>query len=86
MFAVGGPAPDRQPDPKVIARFEDYLRNRYHQPADEYDPETWDLAGIRQDVEVYFRMGHALASTEAMPNWRPDHAFRARRDAMLSGR
>ena len=85
-FAVGGPAPDAAPDAEVVARFDDYLRNRYHQPADEYDADTWDLAGIRQDVEVYFRMGHALASTTAMPNWRAGHAFRARRDAMLSDR
>lgn len=85
-FAVGGPAPDAAPDPKLMARFDDYLRNRYHQPADEYDPDTWDLAGIRQDVEVYFRMGLSLASTTAMPNWREGHAFRARRDAMLSDR
>lgn len=85
-FAVGGPSPDAAPDPKVMARFDDYLRNRYHQPADEYDPDTWDLAGIRQDVEVYFRMGYALASTTAMPNWREGHAFRAKRDAMLSDR
>lgn len=84
-FAVGGPSPDREVDPQVAARFQDYLMHRYHQPADEFDAQTWDLAGVRQDVEVYFRMGHALASTTAMPNWRPDHAFRRDRDAMLRG-
>lgn len=87
MFAVGGPSPERTaPDSPVAARFQDYVTHRYHQPADEYDPETWDMEGIRQDVEVFFRMGMALADSDASPNWRPDHAFRARRDAMLEGR
>ena len=85
-FAVGGPSPQGPVDPEVAARFQDYLMHRYHQPADEFDSETWDLAGVRQDVEVYFRMGHALASTTDMPNWRADHAFRRERDAMLGER
>lgn len=71
-------------DEQVIARFHDYMVNRYHQPADEYDASTWDMAGIRQDVEVFFRLGVELANSTDVPNWRSDHAFRAKRDAMLS--
>ena len=83
VFAVGGPTPQQlETDPARLARYADYLQHRYHQPADEYDPATWDMAGIVQDVQVYFRAGLALANDDAFPNWRPDHPFRARRDAM----
>ena len=83
LFAVGGPGPETSADSPQLARFEDYLTRRYHQPADEYDAATWDMAGIRQDVEIFFRLGCELANSTDMPNWRPDHAFRAKRDAML---
>ncbi len=83
VFAVGGPTPQQlQSDPARLARYADYLQHRYHQPADEYDAATWDMSGIVQDVQVYFRAGLALANDDAFPNWRPDHPFRARRDAM----
>jgi hypothetical protein len=86
MFAVGGPSPDPDAGETVsLARFAEYVQQRYHQPADEYDARTWDMGGIVQDVEIYFRAGLALAQTDAFPNWRPDHPFRARRDAMRSG-
>jgi len=84
LFAVGGPSPDTPMDEQVIARFQDYMVNRYHQPADEYDASTWDMAGIRQDVEIFFRLGVDLANSTDVPNWRADHAFRAKRDAMLA--
>ena len=82
IFAVGGPAQDGPVDPVMVDRFTDYLTKRYHQPADEYDPGTWDMAGIVQDVVTYFRAGLALASDTRFPNWSPTHPFRGRRDAM----
>jgi hypothetical protein len=83
VFAIGGPAQDPGAGETVdTARFEEYVTRRYHQPTDEYDAKTWDMAGIVQDVSVYFRAGYTLAQDTAFPNWRPDHAFRARRDAM----
>lgn len=83
IFAVGGPAPDPTVGETVsLERFADYVTHRYHQPADEYEAATWDMAGIVQDVEIYFRAGLALAEDVAYPNWRPGHPLKARRDSM----
>lgn len=86
IFAVGGPAFDPAAGETVdLSRYEDYVTHRYHQPGDHYDPATWDMAGIVQDVVVYFRTGEALANSAQFPNWRQGHPFRARRDAMRGG-
>ncbi|HEX2718031.1 MAG TPA: M28 family metallopeptidase, partial [Gemmatimonadaceae bacterium] len=50
---------------------EAYRRDRYHQPADEYDPATWRFDGMVQDVTALQRVGAELASSRAWPNYRP---------------
>ena len=68
----GGPAAGR-------AAAEDYRKNRYHQPSDEYDPK-WDWSGAIRDLEIYWLMGRELADSTAWPNWSPGDEFRAIRD------
>lgn len=83
LFAVGNPRFDRTPpDTAQLARFERYLAGGYHKPADEYDPATWDLAGIEGDVRAYFETGYRIAHDRRFPNWRYGNEFRALRDAM----
>ena len=81
IFAVGGPASDPDAGETVdLGRFMDYVGQHYHQVSDEYDPDRWDLGGIVQDVEVYFRTGWAIANDERRPAWYPDSEFRALRE------
>ena len=61
------------------AAAEDYEKNRYHAPADEYD-ETWDWSGALEDVQLYYTLGRDLADGNAWPNWYPTAEFRAARD------
>jgi Zn-dependent M28 family amino/carboxypeptidase len=61
------------------AASEDYTKNRYHQPSDEYSG-AWDFTGIAQQAELYYRLGRALAESAAWPNWRTGDEFRAIRD------
>jgi Zn-dependent M28 family amino/carboxypeptidase len=61
------------------AAAEDYRRNRYHQPSDEYDP-AWDWSGAVRDLQIYWMMGRELADSTAWPNWHPGDEFRAIRD------
>jgi Zn-dependent M28 family amino/carboxypeptidase len=56
-----------------------YRERAYHLPDDEYDP-AWNWAGTMQDVGLFYRLGRALAETEAWPNWYPDDEFRRIRD------
>ncbi|MDE2973928.1 MAG: M28 family metallopeptidase [Gemmatimonadota bacterium] len=69
----------------TLERRADYTRNRYHKPGDEFDP-AWDLTGALDDLELLFRVGYRLATSEDWPNWREGNEFRAIRDADLAGR
>lgn len=63
-----------------------YRRDRYHQPADEYDAESWNLEGMAQDATVLYRLGAELADSRAWPNYRPGSEFRPVRDASEASR
>ena len=56
-----------------------YVRDRYHQPADEYDPH-WDLSGLASDVSVLFDLGDRLANSREWPQWKAGSEFKAERD------
>ncbi len=62
---------------KVAA--EDYEKNRYHSPKDEYE-ENWDWSGVMADLRLYYRVGRMLAMSEAWPNWNEGDEFRKIRD------
>ena len=66
------------------AASEDYTRNRYHQPSDQYTPD-WDMSGIEQEVSLAYRLGRELADGTMWPNWLPTDEFRAVRDASRAG-
>ena len=76
---AGGPAAGAAYD-------ETYRRDKYHQPADEYDAATWSFAGIAQDVGVLHRMGLDLANSREWPNYRTTSEFRPVRDATAARR
>jgi len=65
-----------------VARMQDYRHDRYHQPADEYNPD-WDWGAVMQDVELYFDIGQQLAGESTFPNWYEGNEFRARRDQSM---
>ena len=62
----------------------DYLENRYHLPADEYD-ESWDLTGAVEDLRLYYDTGRLIVDSDVWPNWREGSEFKALRDKQRSG-
>lgn len=58
---------------------EDYTKNRYHGPKDEYD-ENWDWSGVMNDLRLYYRVGRMLAMSEDWPNWNEGDEFKEARD------
>jgi Zn-dependent M28 family amino/carboxypeptidase len=70
---VGGEAAGR-------AAFDDYGKNRYHQPADEYR-DGMPLDGAIADLEVMYKIGSKLAGETSWPQWAADSEFKAARDA-----
>ena len=57
----------------------DYTAKRYHQPADEFNPQ-WDFRGMAQDGNLLHILGERLANTREWPNWSSDSEFRGARD------
>ena len=62
-----------------------YTRERYHQPADEYDPK-WDLSGLAEDVGVLYDLGRGLAASREWPAWYKGSEFKAARDKTEAAR
>jgi len=60
--------------------WEDYNENRYHRPADEYDP-AWDFSGLVKLGRITGAIGWVIASQEALPSWQPGDEFLAAREA-----
>ena len=54
--------------------YADYTANRYHKPADEYDP-NWDLRGVIDDVKAFYAVGKRLADETTFPAWKPEADF-----------
>lgn len=63
----------------------DYVTNRYHQPADEWQA-TWTFAGMAHDLGVLYQVGSDLANSDRWPDWSTDSEFRAKRDETASAR
>jgi Zn-dependent M28 family amino/carboxypeptidase len=57
-----------------------YRRDKYHQPADEYDAETWDLSGVAEDASILFQLGTQIANSRDWPNYLATSEFRPVRD------
>jgi Zn-dependent M28 family amino/carboxypeptidase len=63
----------------------DYTDKRYHQPADEFNPQ-WDFRGMAEDGYLLHILGERLANSREWPNWSPDSEFRATRDQSAAER
>ena len=55
---------------------QDYINNRYHRPADNYEPENWNLEGIREDAQLAFELGYRLANSDTWPGWKEGSEFK----------
>jgi Zn-dependent M28 family amino/carboxypeptidase len=62
-----------------------YRANRYHNIDDEYD-ESWDWRGAQRELNVFYRIGRALAESSEWPNGNQGAEFRAIRDRSRAGR
>lgn len=64
---------------------DDYVRDRYHQPADEWGSD-WTLTGMVADLNLLYTLGRDLANGRAWPNWKAGSEFRAARDKSAADR
>ncbi|MBL8771140.1 MAG: M28 family peptidase [Phenylobacterium sp.] len=61
------------------ARSRAYTADKYHQPADEFDP-TWDPKGFVADGALLYDLGRKLANSRIWPEWKDGAEFKAERD------
>ena len=60
----------------AAAQEKDYIENRYHRPADNYDPASWDLSGVAEDAKLAFEVGYKLTRARQYPKWSEDSEFK----------
>ena len=56
--------------------YRDYNDNRYHKPADKFDP-NWDMKAAVADADALLQVGLRVANGEQWPEWKPGTEFRA---------
>lgn len=84
LYAKGGTVDRDHGAAYVTERNADYIKNRYHSPADEIR-EDWDLDAAVEDLVLFFNIGHRLANSTEWPQWFEGNEFRVIRDASLAG-
>lgn len=68
-----------------MEQIENYIREKYHKPSDEFDP-NWDLSGALDDLHMYFTLGYRLSMEDTFPNWKEGSEFKLKRDADMQNR
>jgi Zn-dependent M28 family amino/carboxypeptidase len=67
------------------ADYQAYLRNRYHQPADEWSADL-DFSGMVADLDVLEALGRRVADSGTWPEWKVGSEFRALREQTAADR
>jgi Zn-dependent M28 family amino/carboxypeptidase len=83
IYGRGGPTYVGRPAQWGREQAELYEKQRYHQPSDEFDPATWDLAGAIQDGQLLLVTGLRVANDRKLPSWKPGDEFEAARKRAL---
>ena len=63
-----------------LAQHQGYTSQRYHKPADVYDP-AWDLSGMLEQLGLLYQTGYGLADSDSWPAWKERQPFAAARAA-----
>jgi Zn-dependent M28 family amino/carboxypeptidase len=65
------------------AQKEDYTKNRYHAPADNFEPAKWDFSGMIEDLRLLFDVGYKLSLETTFPSWKTGSEFKAIREKSM---
>jgi Zn-dependent M28 family amino/carboxypeptidase len=64
---------------------EAYTRDKYHQPADEFE-DSWTGENAVADGMLLYDLGWKLANSRIWPEWKPGSEFKAERDKTRASR
>lgn len=65
------------------AQKEEYTKNRYHAPADNFEPAKWDFGGMVEDLRLLFDVGYRLSNESTFPSWKAGSEFKAIREKSM---
>jgi len=65
---------------------EDYTKNRYHAPADNFEPDKWNFSGMIEDLRLLFDVGYTISNETTFPSWKSGSEFKAIREKSLNNR
>ncbi|TKG95044.1 M28 family peptidase [Puteibacter caeruleilacunae] len=68
---------------KTLELVNNYWKQTYHKPSDEYVAERDNLEGLVEDARLMYLVGYDLATSTMWPNWNEDSEFRAIRDQSM---
>lgn len=68
-----------------LKQAEEYTSKRYHQPADNFDP-NWKPDGALADGQILLELGQKLANSTIWPEWKSGAEFKAERDKTATQR
>lgn len=54
---------------KTLKAVDDYWKNTYHKPSDQYIPGVHNLDGLVEDTHLFFQLGLRLANGDSYPKW-----------------
>ena len=83
LYARGGTVDRNHGAEYVTERNADYVKNRYHSPADEVT-DIWDVDAAVEDLVLFYQIGRRLANSNEWPQWYEGNEFRAIRQASLA--
>ena len=83
LYARGGTVDRNHGAEYITERNADYVKNRYHSPADEVN-DNWDVDAAVEDLVLFFNIGNRLANSVEWPQWYEGNEFRAIREALLA--
>ncbi|MEO7266267.1 MAG: M28 family metallopeptidase [Ferruginibacter sp.] len=59
---------------------DEYTKEHYHRPSDEYDAATWHFEGGVEELKLLFAVGRRLAFETTMPKWKDGSEFKKLRN------
>jgi Zn-dependent M28 family amino/carboxypeptidase len=84
LYASGGYESRTRGKDYIARQRQNFTTNLYHKPADQLDP-SWDLGGIAQDAQLYYRVGQRLAGETTFPQWKAGSEFKQAREKSVAG-
>jgi len=65
------------------AQAQDYVKNHYHQPSDEYQ-KNWNFKGLARMAQFGYELGLSAASQTTLVEWQPGDEFESARRASFA--